>query len=137
MAADLFVEPIPFADSHFDYLSAIDFMEHIPRVIYAPALRFPFVRLMNEIYRVLKPGGIFFSQTLLYPFCVSMSDPTQVDYITTETFPNYLCGSTCLGKMYGFNGYFDLPYQGRLDSHLITIQKNLSFNLLLKQFFKL
>lgn len=122
-AADLATQPIPFESNSFDYLTAYDFIEHVPRVIYNPECRFPFVSLMNEILRVLKPGGIFFSQTPLYPFCVSMSDPTHVNYITTETFPDYFCGSNCLGSMYGFQGYFDLLYQGRLDSHLIAILK--------------
>jgi SAM-dependent methyltransferase len=120
-AADLCIEPIPFENDFFDCITAYDFIEHIPRVIYNPECRFPFVALMNEVLRVLKPGGIFFSQTPLYPFCVSMSDPTHVNYITTETFPNYFCGKTCLGGMYGFHGHFDLLYQGRFDSHLISI----------------
>ncbi len=122
-AADLAAQPIPFEGSSFDYLTAYDFIEHVPRVIYNPECRFPFVSLMNEILRVLKPGGIFFSQTPLYPFCVSMSDPTHVNYITAETFPDYFCGSNCLGGMYGFRGHFDFLYQGRLDSHLIAILK--------------
>lgn len=122
-AADLATQPIPFEGNSFDYLTAYDFIEHIPRVIFSPECGFPFVSLMNEILRVLKPGGIFFSQTPLYPFCVSMGDPTHVNYITTETFPNYFCGTSCLGAMYGFQGYFDFLYQGRLDSHLITILK--------------
>lgn len=122
-AADLTTQPIPFETSSFDYLTAYDFIEHIPRVIYYPECRFPFVTLMNEILRVLKPGGIFFSQTPLYPFCVSMSDPTHVNYITAETFPDYFCGRNCLAGVYGFQGHFDYLYQGRLGSHLIAILK--------------
>ncbi|MGC2497226.1 MAG: methyltransferase domain-containing protein, partial [Acidobacteriaceae bacterium] len=49
--ADLTTEPIPFPDRYFDYVTADDFIEHIPRVIYAPERRFPFVQLMNEIWR--------------------------------------------------------------------------------------
>lgn len=105
-AADLANQPIPFESNSFDYLTAYDFIEHVRRVIYNPECRFPFVSLMNEILRVLKPGGIFFSQTPLYPFCVSMSDPKHVNYITAETFPNYFCSDHCLGLMYGFQGLF-------------------------------
>ena len=59
--ADLAVESIPFESDYFDAVSAFDFIEHIPRVIYMPERRFPFVLLMNEIYRVLKKGGLFYS----------------------------------------------------------------------------
>jgi len=66
--ADLVVEPIPFPDSTIDYLTAYDFIEHVPRVIYLPKRRFPFVELMNEVYRVLKTEGIFLSHTPVYPY---------------------------------------------------------------------
>lgn len=41
--ADLTVEPIPFEDNAFDFITAFDIIEHIPKVIYLPHLRFPFV----------------------------------------------------------------------------------------------
>ena len=66
--ADLTVEPIPFSDESFDYITAYDFIEHVPRVIYMPTRRFPFVQLMNEVWRTLKPGGIFLSHTPTYPY---------------------------------------------------------------------
>lgn len=67
-AADLAIQPIPFEGNSFDYLTTYDFIEHIPRVIYSPECRFPFVSLMNEILRVLKPGGIFFHKPRFTPF---------------------------------------------------------------------
>jgi hypothetical protein len=33
---DLAVEPIPFPDNYFDCISALDFIEHIPRILYIP-----------------------------------------------------------------------------------------------------
>ena len=45
---------MPFPDQFFDFVTAHDFLEHIPRLIYSPARRLPFVELMNEIWRVLK-----------------------------------------------------------------------------------
>jgi len=57
--ADLVVEPIPYEDASFDYVTAFDFIEHVPRLIYAPQRRYPFVELMNEVYRVLRPEGSF------------------------------------------------------------------------------
>jgi len=41
--ADLAVEPIPFPDAFFDSVTAYDFIEHVPRVIYNPNRRFCFV----------------------------------------------------------------------------------------------
>jgi len=38
-SADLTVEPIPFQTEFFDYVTAFDFIEHIPRVIYNPKRR--------------------------------------------------------------------------------------------------
>src|ERR1700686_5378203 len=87
--ADLTLEPIPFADDTFDYVTAYDFIEHVPRVIYMPSRRFPFVELMNEIWRTLKPRGIFFSHTPIFPYSPAFRDPTHVNILTDETFPLY------------------------------------------------
>lgn len=85
--ADLTVEKIPYPDAYFDYITAYDFLEHIPRVIYLPERRFPFIELMNEIHRTLKPKGIFLSHTPIYPFSPVFRDPPHVNIITEETFP--------------------------------------------------
>jgi len=45
--ADLTVEPLPFNENMFDFITAYDFLEHVPRVIYLPERRFPFIELMN------------------------------------------------------------------------------------------
>ena len=39
-SADLTTENIPFEDSTFDYITAFDFIEHIPRVVYYDGHRF-------------------------------------------------------------------------------------------------
>lgn len=79
---DLAIEPIPFESNYFDYISAYDFLEHIPRIIYNPARRFCFVELMNEIYRVLKTGGTFASFTPAFPKEAAWRDLTHVNIIT-------------------------------------------------------
>jgi len=121
--ADLAVEPIPFEDEYFDYCSAFDFLEHIPRVIYAPTRKFSFVDLMSEIYRVLKPGGRFLSFTPAFPAPAAWRDPTHVNIITEETFPLYFDTKNCWAKMYGFKGGFEIKRQDwhRNKIHLITI----------------
>lgn len=119
-SVDLNINPIPFSDETFDYITAFDFIEHVPRVIYVPDCRFPFIQLMNEVWRTLKVGGIFFSHTPAYPFRTAFSDPTHVNYITEETF-QYFNNESKLASMYGFNGAFKVLEQYRTDSHLISV----------------
>lgn len=119
-SVDLNINPIPFDGNTFDYITAYDFLEHVPRVIYAPDCRFPFIQLMNEVWRTLKPNGIFFSHTPMYPFRSAFSDPTHVNYITEETF-HYFNDQSRLAEMYGFNGAFKILEQHRTESHLISV----------------
>ena len=106
-ASDLAIGPIPYEGDTFDFVSAFDFIEHIPRVIYAPEKRFSFVELMDEIYRVLKPGGHFLSFTPAFPAIDAFSDPTHVNVITEKTFPIYFCNEV-VARIYGFKGEFQL-----------------------------
>jgi SAM-dependent methyltransferase len=119
-SVDLTINPIPFEANTFDYITAYDFIEHVPRIIYAPDCRFPFIQLMNEIWRTLKEGGIFFSFTPVYPFKTAFNDPTHVNYITEETFDYFNDGSR-LASMYGFSGAFKVLEQYRTHTHLISI----------------
>jgi SAM-dependent methyltransferase len=119
--ADLAVEAIPYADGTFDYLTAFEFLEHVPRVLYAPARRFPFVELMNEIHRVLKPGGVLLSHTPAYPYPQAFQDPTHVNIITEATFPNYFDDQKTWARMYGFKGSFTVLRQGWHRPHLISV----------------
>lgn len=108
--ANLALEPIPFADAHFDSVSAYDFIEHVPRVLNAPGgdgLRLPFIELMNEISRVLKPGGLLYALTPAYPSQDAFVDPTHVNVITEKSHL-YFVGDEPLGRMYGFKGHFHL-----------------------------
>ena len=109
--ADLVIEPIPFPDDYFDYVTAYDFLEHIPRLIYAPTRRNAFVELMNEIYRVLKSNGIFMSLTPAYPHPEAFRDPTHVNIITDQTFHTYFDNINRWASVYGFKGSFQILSQ--------------------------
>lgn len=116
--ADLAIEPIPFDDGFFDCVTAFDFIEHIPRLIYAPSRRFCFVELMNEIHRVLKLNGLFLSSTPAFPHGSAWQDPTHVNIITEHTFPCYFDNVNRWASIYGFNGYFKIEEQVWDGAHL-------------------
>jgi SAM-dependent methyltransferase len=114
--ADLAINPIPSEDSTYNYVTGFDFLEHVPRVLYLGTVRKqPFIDLMNEIWRVLLPGGIGFFSTPAFPRPEAFQDPQHVNYITEATI-QYFCGPNeftgfishleiCKG--YGFLGEFE------------------------------
>lgn len=107
-SANLAVQAIPYPDSHFKSVSAYDFFEHIPRVVVDVAQStsfFPFVNLMNEIWRVLEPNGLLYAITPAYPSYKSFVDPTHVNFIAKKTH-EYFVGDDPMARMYGFNGRF-------------------------------
>ena len=88
-------EPIPFLESSIDLVQAYDVLEHIPKCVWSkeivehagganpyPVERMvrntPFIYLMNDIYSVLKPNGIFIMEV---PFSDGAfnRDPTHVN----------------------------------------------------------
>jgi SAM-dependent methyltransferase len=123
--ADLAVEAIPFGDGLFDVVTAYDFIEHVPRVIYNPGRRNPFIELMNEISRVLRPGGLFYSSTPAYPHPAAFQDPTHVNIITEKTFWNYFSIThKCHGRLYGYRGTLVFLGQYRKnESHLVVTMR--------------
>ena len=117
--ADLSVDPIPFDSNTFDYCTAFDFLEHIPRISWPLGkARNSLFELMNEIHRVLKPGGIFLHSTPAFPSKEAFQDPTHVNIITEDTMPDYFCMPNNWGKGYdiGFQGEFELLEQAWVDN---------------------
>lgn len=108
--ANLVTQPIPFASDSFDSVSAYDFLEHVPRVMLTPDglnTRFPFIELMNEIWRVLKPGGLLYALTPVYPSKAAFQDPTHVNIMTVDTHI-YFTRPQRMAAMYGFAGDFEV-----------------------------
>ena len=106
--ANLVLQPIPYLDDTFGSVSAFDFLEHVPRILSTADghdTMFPFVRLMQEVWRVLAPGGLFYALTPAFPNPEAFVDPTHVNIITDKTHA-YFCGSAPMARMYGFEGRF-------------------------------
>jgi len=131
---DLGFERLPYDDSTFDFCSAFDLIEHIPRNGGVPPNANPFIFLMNEVWRILKPKGRFYAQTPAYPFPTAFSDPTHVNFITPDTvlyFGTHVTGDGTrlndnrkdLGKRYGFVGDFDIlrNYSNQAYGHQIWL----------------
>lgn len=113
--ANLSLEPIPHPDSSFDSISAFDFLEHVPRILPTHdgrGTRFPFVELMNQIHRVLKPAGRFYALSPAFPSPEAFQDPTHVNIITDGTW-RYFCGESPQARMYGFTGNFEMQRNER------------------------
>ena len=122
---DVIASPLPFKDNSYEFCTAFDFLEHVPRVLIKDnSTYFPFIELLNDIYRVLKPNGYFLHITPAFPSKLAYQDPTHVNIITEDTFPKYFCANKNKGKkpkasMYGFNGNFTLIKQGWYKDHWI------------------
>ncbi|CAN2231575.1 AdoMet_MTases domain containing protein [actinobacterium SCGC AAA044-D11] len=111
--ADLAIDPIPFEGNTFDYISGFDFLEHIPRILYIGRERKqPFIDVMSEIWRVLKPGGETFFATPAYPTPEAFQDPQHVNIITENSIGYFSApGLLELCQAYGFKGKFEVVQQ--------------------------
>ena len=135
---NLIYDALPFADSSFESISAFDFLQIIPRTaIVKNNGVFPFIHVMNEIYRVLKPGGIFYAITPGYPRNEAFVDPTSVNFITKKTH-KYFLSPKYKARMYGFQGKFKLvrkvkwiklTQETRNDNWLIKVLKNIFYTI--------
>ena len=104
---NLSTERLPFDDNYFDSVSAYDLLELIIRVhIVNGKTQFPFIDLMSEIHRVLKPNGEFYAITPLYPKESAFADPTHINFISKNTH-KYFIRPYNWAKMYGFKGSFE------------------------------
>lgn len=110
--ADLGSGVLPFEASSFDYVTAFDVLEHIQRVVTVNGeTQFPFVSLLNEIFRILKSGGILFSVQPCFPSKEAFQDPTHVNIMTEDTLNLYFC-QPAWARIYGFEGSFEMLDDG-------------------------
>ncbi|MFM5902950.1 MAG: methyltransferase domain-containing protein [Dolichospermum sp.] len=92
----------PFPDHSVDFIKAYDIIEHLPNRIHT----------MNEIWRILKPGGIVDISVPSTDGRGAFQDPTYVSFWNINSFmyycqefPPYLAGCQ---SHYGFKGEFSI-----------------------------
>lgn len=99
-------DSLPFESLSMASASAFDFLEHIPRNSSHPGPTAQFVGYMQEICRVLEPGGVFVALTPAFPSIAAFSDPTHVNFITEETHKYFSDEAHAVAMNYGFTGSF-------------------------------
>jgi SAM-dependent methyltransferase len=87
--------PWPIPDGHIRMIWASHVLEHVP----AGGNR---IRLMNEAYRVLSPGGTFEARMPSFPHWSAVADPTHVSFWVPESF-GYFTGVYSAGADYGID----------------------------------
>lgn len=84
--------PWPWEDDSFDLVNARAVLEHLDRDL---------LTTMNEIWRILKPGGVAVIKLPFWQHEVSWEDPTHRRGYALKTF-DYFDPSTKIGKKYDF-----------------------------------
>jgi SAM-dependent methyltransferase len=100
----------PLGDNSVTSVSGFDFLEHLSREPQPYANEF--ISIMNEAFRILKPGGIALFVTPAFPLKTAFQDPTHINILTENTY-EYFCGNNPLALKlgYGFEGKFELVSQ--------------------------
>ena len=93
-------EKLPLNNDDFDLVQAFDVFEHIPRVVFYPPTKifdefrehslfyeriYPFIDMMNEIFRVLKHGGILYIETPGSEEAF-LRDPTHINRLSDDWY---------------------------------------------------
>lgn len=86
--------PLPFADNSMDYILCQDVLEHIE---YLP--------LLEDIYRMLKPGGIVEIRVPHFSSRFNYIDPTHKKMFSVETF-DFFTAKAPFGRAYYFERHF-------------------------------
>ena len=80
---NLLTFPWPFKDNSVDETFASHWLEHVP---HGDGYNDPFFQVFDELYRILKPGGIARFITPYYANARAFQDPTHLRFITETSY---------------------------------------------------
>lgn len=80
---DLNIYPYPFQDNAFDLVVCEHVLEHLNDL----------VRTIEELHRILKPGGILRVEVPYFSSVFAYSDPTHRHFFTSRSFDYFLEGT--------------------------------------------
>jgi len=89
---DLNKTPLPFKDEEFNEILAYNILEHVN-----------YVPLMDELYRILKPGGKIKVSVPHFTSMESYSDPTHINFFSYLTMSYFVKGGI---RSYPFMKFF-------------------------------
>lgn len=89
---------LPYAESSVDMVRADDFLEHVPQPM--------MIAVIEEIWRVLKPGGLFASHTPSTDGRGAFQDPTHVSFWNRNSWFYY--SDAAHRNLYGITAAFDI-----------------------------
>jgi SAM-dependent methyltransferase len=123
LICNLGFEPIPLDDETVDEVFCQDFLEHLPKGVYSERqgkMIYPIIDLINEVWRILKPGGVFTSFTPCHPNEEAHRDPTHLSVWTLKSM-EYFCGGYPVAQNYGVKARFEL-LENRMDRFYLYAQ---------------
>lgn len=114
VVCDLALIPWPFKDSSVEECKLFNLLEHLPDT----------VQVMEELWRVTRPGGIVHIQVPYYNSAGAFQDPTHLRFFTERTFEYFTVdGATELSH---YNYYSRARFEiVRLDFHQRWLLKRL------------
>ncbi|HET6404507.1 MAG TPA: methyltransferase domain-containing protein [Candidatus Thermoplasmatota archaeon] len=90
---DAFELPWPLQDNEFDLVKAYDFLEHVPHTVFDKDRRAVkgdgFIVVMDELWRILKPGGVLEARFPAFQHKNNYIDPTHTRQVVKPTFEFY------------------------------------------------
>lgn len=99
---------LPFEDNSFEYIICIDILEHVE-----------YIRVLKEIHRILKPGGVVEIRVPHFTSSNNFIDPTHKKMFSFRTFSFFADNIR-----YNRNYYFDFQFSEVLSSKITFMSKN-------------